>query len=350
MVERVDTFQRRHRRAGFPLAVLYKFFDDQGSYLAALITYYGFLSIFPLLLLVTSVLGFVLRGDPHLQQSILKSAVGQFPVVGGDLATGRLTGSTIGVVVGIIGSLYGGLGVAQAGQNAMNVAWSVPRNSRPNPIKARGRSLLLLGTVGLGVLGTTVVAAIGTTAKAFGAGLGPTAQALVIAGAVVLNIGVFWVAFHIATAADVSWRNLLPGAVIGGVGWQVLQTVGTTYVHHVQRTAAVTRGGAASSTTNDTFALVLGLIAFIYIGAVITVLAVEVNVVRARKLFPRALLTPFTDDVELTAGDERAYRDSAKAQRNKGFEEVTVRFGRHRAPGVPDVPESREDPRDPAAP
>lgn len=331
VVDRVDTFQRRHRRVGFPLAVLYKFFDDQGSYLAALITYYGFLSIFPLLLLVTSVLGFVLRGDPHLQHSILHSAVGQFPVVGGDLATGRLTGSTIGVVVGILGSLYGGLGVAQAGQNAMNVAWAVPRNSRPNPLKARGRSLLLLGTVGLGVLGTTVVAAIGTTAKAFGTGLGPISQTLVLLGSVVLNIGVYWVAFHIATAADVSWRSLLPGAVIGGVGWQVLQTVGTTYVHHVQRTASVAKGAAAaSSTTNDTFALVLGLIGFLYLGAVVTVFAVEVNVVRAKVLFPRALLTPFTDNVELTPGDERSYRDAAKAQRNKGFERVIVRFRRGR--------------------
>ena len=323
-VERIDAFQRRHRRIGFPLAVLYKFVDDQGSYLAALITYYGFLSIFPLLLLFTSVLGFVLRGDAHLQQQILGSALGQFPVVGKDLAAGHLGGSTLGVVVGIVGSLYGGLGVAQAGQNAMNVAWAVPKNSRPNPFRARGRSLLLLGTVGLGVLGTTVVAAIGTTAKAFGLELGSTSQVLVIAGSVLLNVAVYWVAFHIATAADVGWRTLLPGAVIGGVGWQVLQTVGTAYVRHVQDTAAVTKG--ASSTTNDTFALVLGLIAFIYLGALVTVIAVEVNVVRAKHLHPRALLTPFTDAVELTPGDERTYTDAAKAQRNKGFEEVDVRF------------------------
>ncbi len=325
-VSRVDAFQRRHRRVGFPLAVLYKFVDDQGSYLAALITYYGFLSIFPLLLLFTSVLGFVLRGDQHLQQQIISSALGQFPVVGRDLATGRLGGSTLGVVVGVLGSLYGGLGVAQAGQNAMNVAWAVPKNSRPNPFKARGRSLLLLATVGLGVLGTTVVAAIGTTARAFGADLGGGSQVLVLIGSVVLNVLVYWVAFHIATGVDVGWRTLLPGAVLGGIGWQVLQTVGTAYVRHVANTAAVTKGSASSSTTNDTFALVLGLIAFIYLGALITVIAVEVNVVRAKKLHPRSLLTPFTDAVELTPGDERTYTDAAKAQRNKGFEEVDVRF------------------------
>jgi membrane protein len=326
VVERVDSYQRAHRRAGFPLAVLYKFFDDQGSYLAALITYYGFLSIFPLLLLLTSALGYALRDNPHLQQQILNSALGKFPVVGKDLATGRLSGSGLGVVVGVLGSLYGGLGVAQAGQNAMNVAWAVPRNSRPNPLKARGRSLLLLGTVGLGVIGSTIVAAIGTTAKAFGSGLGPTSQVLIIIGSLLLNVAVFWVAFHLATGTPVSWRDLLPGAVLAGIGWQVLQTVGTGYVRHIQDSSAVTKGAAASSTTNDTFALVLGLIAFIYLGAVITVICVEINVVRVKRLYPRSLLTPFTDDVVLTAGDEQAYTDAAKAQRNKGFEHVDVAF------------------------
>jgi membrane protein len=320
MVERVDAYQRQHRRAGFPLAVLYKFIDDQGSYLAALITYYGFLSIFPLLLLFTSILGFALRDDPHLQHHIVTSALGQFPVVGKDLATGSLGGSSLGVVIGVLGSIYGGLGVAQAGQNAMNVAWAVPRNNRPNPIKARGRSLLLLGTVGLGVIGTTVVAAIGTTAKAFGLNLGAGAQVLVLIGSVLLNVAVFW---------------LLPGALIGAVGWQVLQTVGTGYVRHIQNTAAVTKGAAASSTTNDTFALVLGLIGFIYLGAVITVFAVEINVVIAKRLYPRALLTPFTDNVELTTGDKRAYSDAAKAQRNKGFETVEVGFDTTTTPESP---------------
>lgn len=330
LIERMDRFQRTHRRVAFPLAVTYKFFDDQGSYLAALIAYYGFLSIFPLLLLLTSILGFVLRGDPHLQHQILHSALGQFPVIGPDLATGRLGGSTIGVLVGILGSVYGGLGVAQAGQNAMNVAWAVPRNSRPNPLKARGRSLLLLGTVGLGVVGTTIVAAVGTTAKAFGASLGGGTQGVVLVASVLLNITVFLVAFSIATAADVAWRTLLPGAVIAGIGWQLLQTVGTGYVRHVQSTSAVTRGVGAGSTTNDTFALVLGLIGFLYLGAVLTVIAVEINVVLVKHLYPRSLLTPFTDAVVLTQGDRRAYTEAAKAQRNKGFETILVRFRKHK--------------------
>ena len=86
VTERLDRFQQKHRWAGFPLAVLYKYFDDFGSYLAALLTYYGFVSLFPLLLLFSTILGFVLSGDQSLQHEVLSSALQQFPVIGEDLA------------------------------------------------------------------------------------------------------------------------------------------------------------------------------------------------------------------------------------------------------------------------
>ena len=329
LAARLDAFQRRHPRTSFPLAVIYKYVDDQGSYLAALIAYYGFLSLFPLLLLMSSILGFVLQGDPSLQHDIVHSALAQFPVIGRDLdQPGKFRGSGIGVVIGIVGSLYGGLGVAQAGQNAMNIAWAVPRNNRPNPLKGRGRSLLLLATVGVGVLVTTVISALGSSAGAFGAQFGMSVRIALTVLSVILNIGLFLVGFKVATAADLSVRTLLPGAVAAAVCWQLLQSFGAAYVGHVVKHA---------SATNGVFALVLGLIAWIYLGAVIVVLCVEVNVVKAKRLYPRSLLTPFTDDVVLTAGDERVYSDAAKAQRNKGFEEISVSFDPPDAP-VPNDP------------
>jgi len=132
ITERLDDLQRRHPAAGFPLAVLYKYFDDQGGSLAALIAYYAFLSLFPLLLLLSTILGIVLVGHPGLQDQVLHSALSQFPVIGDQLGQPkRVGGGVVGLVVGILGALYGGLGVAQALQNAMNTAWVVPRNSRP---------------------------------------------------------------------------------------------------------------------------------------------------------------------------------------------------------------------------
>jgi membrane protein len=314
----LDRFQQRHPAAGFPLAVIYKFVDDQGNYLAALITYYGFISLFPLLLLLTTILGFVLRGNPDLQRQILDSTLSQFPVIGDQLKTsGGLTGSGFGLAVGIAGSLYGGLGVANAVQNAMNVAWGVPRNERPNPLTARVRGLLLLLTVGLGVLATTVLSALSASAGSYGADVGSGLRTLISLASVLINSGLFLLAFKVATARDVTVRQIAVGALLAALAWQALQLLGTAYVGHVVKHASV---------TNSVFALVLGLIAWIYLASVALVLCVEVNVVRAHRLYPRALLTPFTDDVELTAADETAYTRQAQAQRAKGFQQIDVSF------------------------
>ncbi len=317
-VERLDAFQQRHPRVGLPLAVIYKFYDDQGGYLAALITYYGFLSMFPLLLLLSTVLNFVLAGNPDLQHHVLKSALGQFPVVGRQLSDPRgVSGSGVGLAIGILGTLYGGLGVAQAGQNAMNIVWRVPRNSRPNPLRARLRSLRLLSIVGLSVIGTTVLSGLGANAEAFGASIGVGLKVLLGAASMIVNAAVFTIGFKVATARALTWGETLPGAIAAAVAWQVLQFVGTTYVGQVVKHA---------QEFNSVFALVLGLIGWIYVEAVVVVFAVEYNAVRSLRLWPRALLTPFTDNVQLTAADEAAYTGQARAERSKGFQDITVSF------------------------
>ena len=169
----LDAFQQRHRWVGFPLAVAYKFFDDLGGYLAALITYYGFLSVFPLLLLFASVLGFILQGNPKLQEQILDSALRQFPVIGQQLGDPHgLRGSLTAVAIGIAGSLYGSLGVAQATQNAMNTIWAVERNRRPNPLLSRGRSLVVLAAGGLAVVANGYLSGVGANISGLGADVG----------------------------------------------------------------------------------------------------------------------------------------------------------------------------------
>ncbi len=325
ITERLDEFQRKHRWAGFPLAVVYKYFDDFGAYLAALLTYYGFVSLFPLLLLLSTVLGFVLSGDQRLQHEVLTSALHQFPVIGGDLdQPKRLGGGPVGLVVGILGSLYGGLGVAQAFQYAANTLWAVPRNSRPNPFKVRGRSLLLLATAGSALLGTTILSIV----SGGGAGaLGTAGRSLTLAASVVINIAVSVFAFRFAPARRLSVRDVVPGAIAAAVIWQLLQSFGIIYVRHVVEHA---------SATNAVFAFVLGLLAFLYITATAVLLCAEINVVHVSHLHPRSLLTPFTNNVTLTAGDRLAYSRQAKAQRSKGFEHVDVNFD-------PPSPEPEQD-------
>ncbi|SDI95875.1 YihY family inner membrane protein [Frankineae bacterium MT45] len=310
----LDAFQRRHPAASFPLAVIYKYFDDFGPYLSALLTYYGFISLFPLLLLLSTVLSIVLVGHPAAQQSILHSALSQFPVVGDQLGNPQqLSGGAGGIIIGILVSLYGGLGAAQAGQYAMNTAWRVPRNTRPNPFRSRGRSLVLLAIAGVSILVTTGLSTIGGGAGSFAT----ETKWLAFVGSVLLTSIVFVLVFRIACARKLSTGNVAPGAIIFAICWPVLQYFSVIYVKRVVNHA---------SATNGVFAIVLGLLAFLYIGATITVLCVEINVVRVDRLYPRSLLTPFTDEVMLTAGDRDVYTGQATAQRSKGFQEVDVTF------------------------
>lgn len=318
LAEVLDRFQQRHPAAGFPLAVAYKYVDDQGGYLAALMAYYAFLSLFPLLLLLTTALGYLLRGDAQLQQRVLQSALTQIPVLGEQLlrAPQSLPGRK-GLTIGVVGSLYGGLGVAHAAQHAMNTVWGVPRNNRPNPLFLRARGLLLLGTVGLGLLATTVLSGYCRNAAARLGTPGPLAQVLVSLLDVGANAGLVVVGFRVATARRLAFTQVLPGAVGAAVALLALQLVGGTYVRHVV---------SGADSVGGVFAVVLGLLAYLYVVSVMVVLCAEVNAVRVLELHPRALLTPFTDDVELTEGDEQAYARAAKAQRSKGFETVDVSF------------------------
>jgi membrane protein len=315
LIESIDRYQRRHRWVGLPLSVVYKFSDDQGFYLAALITYYGFLSLFPLLLILATVLGFLLPAYPGLQEQLIDSALSQFPIIGDQLNSGTqpLRGSGWGLVTGILVALYGGLGVSVAIQNAFDQVWSVPVNKRPNPFLARLRSLLMLVLLGAGVTLTTALSAV----SGLGEQLWPALRWAVVVLSMAVNCGLFVVAFRALTVRRVSVRDVLPGAVLAAVGWQVLQSVGALYVDSQLR---------GSTQVYGLFGIVLGLMAWIFAEAMLVVLAAELNVVVAERLWPRALLGPFIEDVDLTRADRRSYASYATTQRYRESEDIDVEF------------------------
>ena len=296
--------------------MIYKYFDDQGPYLAASLTYYAFISIFPLMLLGSSILGIILRGEPDWQEAILDSALAQFPIIGDELGRPEgLQGSFTGVVIGALARSTARMGLGQALQNTQHVAWSVPRNSRPNPFYARLKTLVLLMTAGLSLLAVSVVSTVASTTDLFTEVLGNGIKVL-LPLLTVLVVGTFLTfLFRFAATGQHSFVGSAPGGYALAVMWQALQLLGAAYVDRV-----------LVNTTSMTkiFGLVLGLIGFLWIGAVMAVLAIEINVVIARRLWPRALLTPFTDNVELTEADRRAYASYARMQRHKGFEKVSV--------------------------
>ncbi|HEY7136274.1 MAG TPA: YihY/virulence factor BrkB family protein [Acidimicrobiia bacterium] len=297
LLGRLDEYQQRRRWLAFPLAVNKKFGDDQAGNLAALIAYYGFFSLFPLLLVLVTILGFALQGNPSLQHDILNSTFKQFPVIGDQLQRNvhSLNGNALALTIGLVGTLYGGLGVANAAQNALNEVWDVPRSKRPGFLPRLTRSLLLLAVVGGGILVATLVNGF----AAGRSGVDPVkVGAFVLATA--LNVVLFVVAFRVMTARDVAVRDLVPGAIVAALAFQVLQIVGGYYITHTVKNASSTYGF---------FAIVIGLLAWIYLQAQVLLYAAEVNVVRVRGLYPRALFPPPPTDA-----DRRAYQQYADAE------------------------------------
>lgn len=363
VVADLDRTQRRVPALGVPLAVIYKFFDDQGNYLAAILTFYAFLAIFPLLLLATSILGFILDGRPQLQDAALNSVLAQFPIIGDQLGRPEgLHGSTGGIIIGFLGALYGAVGLALALQNVQSAAWAVPRNSRPHPVLTRFNSLVILAVFGTTILAISVGSAVLTSTHLVGELSRYTWFHWLVRLVTVLVLGVAMTVLLRMAAARAIRHNVVrsaPGGFTIAVLWQFLQYIGTIYVTNV--VASANRNNMSA-----VFAVVLGLMGLLYIGAIMGVLGIEVNVVLARKLWPRALLTPFTDQVDLTDADRKAYAMYAQMQRHKGFETVAVRFeGRdgdtheilldpktekvvkQHIPGKPPRPEAADEPTQP---
>ncbi len=305
----LDHRQQQSPRIGFIAAVIKKFGDDQAGQLAALIAYYGFVSLFPLLLVFVTVLGFVLQGNPSAQASILHSTLSQFPIIGTQLQTNvhSLKGSGLDLAIGLIGSLLAGLGITGATQNAFNQVWYVAHKHRPNFIKSRLRGLGLLAVLGALVIVSTVLAGFVT---AGGQGVLAILGGVVVA--LIINLLLFFTAFRLLTAAEVRTGDLWPGVIFAAITWQILQHVGGLYVDHVIRHAKETSGF---------FALVLGLLAWLYLGAQITLIAAEVNVVRACRLWPRSF---FSDP--LLDADRRALTSSAEVEERIHEENVEVDF------------------------
>ena len=286
LLHRLDVFQRGRRWLAIPVAVVKKFGDDGANREAALIAWWGFFSLFPLLLLFTAILGFVLAGDPGAQESIRDSALSNFPVLGPTLSEGSLDGSGTALAVGIVGALLSGIAVTLAAQDAFNKAYAVPKGDRPNPLKARLRGLLLLV-----VLGTLQLLSAGATAVLSGLG-GVETNVLGIVAGLLLNLLLFFAVFRLLTDRSVPTAHLKPGILTAAILWTVLLRFGGVYTEHVVQEAGDTYG---------TFAAVIGLLTWLYLGARVLVYSAEFNSVLTAKLWPRSLLGPPETEADFRA-------------------------------------------------
>jgi membrane protein len=262
----LDRYERRHGWLAFLLAVRAKWVRDQGSYLAAAVTYYAFLAVFPLLLVFTSVLGFALRHHPHLRAHVVNSTLGQFPVVGQDLHVGALHGSGLALAIGLAGAIWAGTRCFVAVEKAMSDFWDVPPRDQPSFVRARLRAVGVAGLLGGGALIGALLGGLATTSGS----LAPAARVAAPLVSTLLDFMLFLVGYRLLTPRDVTWRMLRGGAATAAVAYEALQLVGGLYIHHVLE---------RSSNTYGTFALVIGLVSWIYLVAYATLLSAQANVV-----------------------------------------------------------------------
>jgi YihY family inner membrane protein len=336
VMRRIDATQRRFTPTAFVFGVVKKYGDDNGGVLASNLAYSAFVSLFPLLLILVTILGLIASADPSFRESAVKNAVAdQIPLLGQTLTSNVNTlqrSSTIGLIVGLVVLIYGVTGLAQAGLFTMEQVWNLPGPARPGYVQRLGRAVLFLCLLGGGVIVTTGLASLSTYLQHY---QGFWLDLLIYVVTAAFGAGMYLGAFRALTPKGVPTRSLLPGAITGGILWTVLQFLGAWLVHHYLH----------SNSVYGVFATVLGLLAWIYLAVEITVYSAEINVVLARRLWPRAIIQP-----PLTEADRASMALQALQNQRRPEQHIEVTFD-DRPPGVeaPDqTPQTPEEVRPPA--
>jgi YihY family inner membrane protein len=306
-IRSIDAMQQRHTASAFVFGVVKKFGDDNAGDRAALVAYYGFFSLFPILMVGVTVLGWLTQGNARMRDAVTTSVLRDFPVIGSQIRSNvhDLHGTGLGLLVAGGLALWSGIGVIRSFGSSMDSIWNVPVKRRPNAFSSAARAVVMLVVLGVVAIAGALVAGLSVSG-------GPWRIAGFLAS-VALNLCVFLLAFRILTAADVRWHDVFPGAAAGALTWTLLATIGSWYVRTQLEGASEIYG---------TFALVIGLLGWIYLGAQVALYAAEINVVRMLHLYPRSLLPP-----PLTDADRQSLTRYAEEEERRPEEDVHVHFG-----------------------
>lgn len=303
-----DAFQRRHGLLGFPYAVVKKYGDDDGGRQAALITYYGFLSIFPLLLLGVSVLSKVLVDHPALREQLIDELVPKELQPTVENAVTTMPSAGVPFLLGLIGLLLAGTGVVFSAYETLNHLAGVPRRSRFGYLERYARVLLILVVVLVG----GVAAAALTVASGALPDVNGLEQFVAAAGTAVVVFVVLVLAAKMLIARPVPFRALWPAAALGAMAISVVLAVGTRLL-----AALVTRSGAIYGS----FATVVGGFTLFYLVSQVLLYSAEAAIVRHARLWPRAF-----DLSRPTPADIRALTRLATEQERLPTERIQMRL------------------------
>jgi uncharacterized BrkB/YihY/UPF0761 family membrane protein len=305
----LDKLQQRWKFVAFVVAVLRKYGDDRGGQLGAFVSFYAFLSFFPLTLVVVTATAFLAQRNPDLAERLRSSSLSQFPVVGAELTTGEkaLHGGGFGFVAGLIGLLWGALGVTQSVQYAFHEVWHVPYKDRPPLLTRLGRGVGVFALLGVGVVASVVLGAVGSLVTN-----SRVAGTLGLAGSFAILCSLLLALFWLMSPRVVRLVDLLPGVIVAAIGWVALQTIGLRLVDHQLR---------RSSQLYGTIGAALGLIAFFLLSTRVVLYGLEVVVVRLQRLWPRSLVHS-----ALTDADKQMLLAMAKQEERRADEHISVQI------------------------
>jgi YihY family inner membrane protein len=318
--EAIDRGQQRRPRVAVAVATIKKYSEDRSSNLASMIAFWAFFSIFPLFLVGVTVLGFVLHGHTH--DVVLRNVGRLFPLLAPS-KVGGLSGSWWALVVGAVTALWSGLSVVNTTQTAFNSVWEIPEKDRPGLAERLARSVAALATIGVGLVGTTLISGF-VTGNQTAVSLAWWSRLAGYAIAVVLDVGLFLLAFRLLTSRRVTFRDVLPGALLAGLVFWLLQEASSVIV---------SRELSKTESTYGSFATVITILWWFYLQAQVTLLGAQLNVVLEERFYPRSLFGGPTTDA-----DHRTLEAYAEAATYHERQAVEARFA---APVGADPAQSR---------
>jgi len=305
---RIDLAQQRRRKLAVAIATVKKFSEDHSSNLASMIAFWAFFSIFPLFLVGVTVLGFVLHGHEH--DVVLRAVAKLFPLLDLSKVSG-LSGSWWALILGGATALWSGLSVVQTTQTAFNSVWEIPEKDRPGLPERVGRGIAALATIGVGLVATTLISGL-VTGNQSAVSVAWWQRVVGYLIAVALDVGLFLLAFRLLTSRKVTFRDVLPGAVLAGLVFFVLQEVSSLII---------SRELSKTASTYGSFATVITILWWFYLQAQVTLVGAQLNVVLKERLYPRSLFGgPDTD------ADRRALESYAEEATYHESEHVEATF------------------------
>jgi YihY family inner membrane protein len=304
-VEKADTFQQRRKPLAVAVAAFKKFKEDQSTNLAAMVAFWAFFSIFPLFMVLVTVLGWVLPASD--KDTVLTHVANMFPLLNPKTIHG-LTGSWWALLVGLLTSLWSGIGVVRTVQTAFNSVWEIPMHERPGLKEQILRSLWILSTLGVGLVISTLISGF-VTGSSTGLNLGVAGRIAGLLIAIALDVGLFVAAFRMLTDREISVWDVLPGAIFSGVVFFILTEVSSFIISRHLKSAQSTYG---------TFATVITILWWFYLQGVITMLGAQINVVLKHGFYPRSLAGPPRTEADHQAlqayAEERKYHPQEQVE------------------------------------